>query len=116
MLKFLSSILITGSALFLISCGGTKLEPTCDGSQPTYDNEISPIIMATCSSTSSCHGSGASNLRGEITSYSEIFVLLENGKFQKRVLEKQTMPKGTTLTQEQINTIQCWVDNGYPEN
>ncbi len=64
---------------------------------------------------STCHSSGSK--RGDFTSYDGLKPDLDNGNFEKEVLIDQRMPRGSqTLTQEQINTIQCWVDNGYPEN
>jgi hypothetical protein len=30
-------------------------------------------------------------------------------------LEKQRMPEGRTLSSSQLNSLQCWVENGYKE-
>ncbi len=89
----------------VISCG--KQDPVCDGSQPTYDNEIGAIVTAECA-TGNCHPS--------YDSYSRIEGIINNGQFESVVLKNQTMPRGGKLSQSQINSIQCWVDNGYPEN
>ncbi len=104
------------TSLLLFSCGGEKLVPTCDGSNPVYDNEIETILFANCSSTSSCHGEGASKRKGEYITYEQFKVSLDDGSFQKDVFEKQNMPKKSVLLQQDIDLIQCWVDNGYPEN
>lgn len=79
----------------------------CDGSEPTYDNEIGAILTAECA-TGSCHPS--------YSSYSGLQGIINSGQFESVVLEKQTMPRGGNLSQSEINAIQCWVDNGYPEN
>lgn len=84
-----------------------KLTPVCDGSNPTYDNTIKSILDSRCGSTS-CHPN--------YTSYEGLSDILQNGEFRREVLTNQSMPQGSSLTQEQINKIQCWVDNGFPEN
>ncbi len=42
--------------------------------------------------------------------------IINNGEFESEVLTNQSMPRGSKLSQSDINAIQCWVDNGYPEN
>ncbi len=96
-----------------ISCEREKLDPECDGSQPTYNSAIKEIIDAKCTNFA-CHGSGSS--RGAFTTYAGLESVLNNGQFESRVLAIQDMPKNGSLSQEQINQIQCWVENGYPEN
>jgi len=39
-----------------------------------------------------------------------------NGQFKQHILIDQDMPKDGSLTQDQLNKIQCWVEAGYPEN
>ena len=97
--------LLVIAAISILSCG--KQDPVCDGSEPTYDNEIGAILTAECA-TSSCHPS--------YSSYNGLQGIIDNGEFESVVLEKQTMPRGGKLSQSKINAIQCWVDNGYPEN
>ena len=84
-----------------------KLSPSCDGSNPTYDGAIKTILDARCGSAS-CHPN--------YTSYDGLSGIRQNGDFKREVLTNQTMPQGSSLTQEQINKIQCWADDGYPEN
>ena len=84
-----------------------KLTPNCDGSNPTYDGAIKTILDARCGSAS-CHPN--------YTSYDGLSGIRQNGDFKREVLTNQTMPQGSSLTQEQINKIQCWADNGFPEN
>lgn len=84
-----------------------KLTPTCDGSSPTYQNTIKSIIDTKCA-TSNCHAS--------YSSYSGLRPALQNGSFRREVLVDQTMPQGSSLTQDQLNKIQCWVNNDFPEN
>ncbi len=104
-------------ALTISSCkkgGSTKLQPVCDGSHPTYVANIKTIIEGNCNS-SGCHNAGSSN--GDFTSFSGMNAVITNGKFRRQVLTDQTMPNGSTrLSQKNIDKIQCWVNDGYPEN
>ena len=84
-----------------------KLTPTCDGSVPTYQNTIKSIIDTKCA-TSNCHAS--------YSSYNGLQPALQNGSFRREVLVDQTMPQGSSLSQDQLNKIQCWANNGFPEN
>lgn len=94
--------------VFMVSC--KKSDPVCDGSQPTYESVVKSIIDNSCLT---CHGSGSSR---NFTTYPGLKPFLDNGRFKKLVLEEQTMPKGpATLSQNELNKIQCWVNNGYPE-
>lgn len=93
----------------IVSC--KKSDPVCDGSQPTYESVVQSIIDNSCLS---CHGNGSSR---NFTTYQRLKPFLDNGRFKKLVLEDQTMPKGPAkLSQDELNKIQCWVNNGYPEN
>lgn len=95
---------------FIFSC--KKTDPVCDGSNPTYHSAIKSIIDNSCIS---CHGAGSS--RGNFKAYQGLKPYLDNGKFKRLVLEEQVMPKGPAkLSPDELNKIQCWVNNGYPEN
>jgi hypothetical protein len=94
--------------LMIASC--KKTDPICDGSQATYETAIKYIIDKSCIS---CHGGASSR---NFTTYQGLKPWLDNGKFKKLVLDEQTMPKGPAkLSQDELNKIQCWVENGYPE-
>ena len=84
-----------------------KLTPSCDGSIPTYQSAVKSIIDTRCA-TSNCHPN--------YSTYDGLLPDLEGGDFKREVLVNQTMPQGSSLTQDQINTIQCWVTNDFPEN
>lgn len=102
--------------LFFPSCkkDDGKLSPQCDGSHPTYDTEIRAIITRNCMGAH-CHSVGSPH--GNWTVYSGMSVVIANGAFKREVLTDQTMPQGSAvLGQDEINKIQCWVNDGYPEN
>lgn len=104
-------VAVAGICLSLIACNkekdSGKLTPACDGSNPTYNSAIKSILDSRCGSAS-CHPN--------YTSYEGLSGILQSGDFKREVLTNQAMPEGSSLTQEQINKIQCWVDNGFPEN
>lgn len=105
----LSAIIVLGMS----SCGKNKLDPVCDGSDITYDNYIGALVESKCMG-GSCHSTGAGN--SDLTTYAKMQGQINNGNFAKEVLTKQTMPENSSLSQDELNKIQCWVDNGYPEN
>jgi hypothetical protein len=75
----------------------------------SWANEIKPIIENSCA-LSGCHnGSSRPDLRK-----------FENAKFYAKSMKSKTqdrsMPRDGTLTQQQIDLIACWVDDGAPEN
>ena len=112
----MNKALFTATTIFLLfSCNTNKLTPVCDGSTPTYEGEVEAIMMQSCSSTTSCHGTGCNKHRGELTTYAQVKASVDEGDFQKHVLVKQNMPKGSTLTQDEINIIQCWINSGATE-
>lgn len=111
MKKLTALIALASLTLAHSSCkkenGGGKLNPTCDGSHPTYQGEIKTILDTKC---------GSSNCHPNYTNYDGLRGILDGGDFRREVLVEQTMPKGTSLTQSQINLIQCWANDGFPEN
>jgi hypothetical protein len=74
-----------------------------------YAASISSIIQGNCA-ISGCHnGSQPPDFR--------VFKNIHDNAGQVKALTGNgTMPQGRTLTQEQINMIACWVDDGALEN
>lgn len=98
--------LIFGAAL-MGSCkkNNPKVTPVCDGSSPTYNSFVKSIMTSNCVG---CHS--------DMSTYAGLSNYLSNGKFKKEVLTNQTMPENGTLDASTLNRLQCWVDNGFPEN
>ena len=76
--------------------------PNCSGNTKSYKNDVAPLIQSYCGG---CHGqystySGASASSGSIRSS----------------IVSGSMPKGSTLTDDQKNKIVCWIDAGTPNN
>ncbi len=79
-----------------------------------YGADITPIINAKCAS-SGCHNGSAP---GNFTSYAGIKTYIDNGKVKDRVFVKKDMPVAglPQLTEDEKNSLQCWLDNGAPNN
>ena len=75
----------------------------------SWTNEIKPIMQVSCFK-SGCHNGSS---RPDLTKY-------ENAKFYATSIKSKTkdksMPRDGTLSQEQIDLIGCWVDDGAQEN
>jgi hypothetical protein len=100
-----SSLLI---AVLFSSC--KKDDVTCNGSTPTYNSTVKQILDSKCMS---CHGSGSSD--GDYSTYSKLSPILTSGKFEEEVLTKKSMPQGSSLSSDQLSTLRCWIDNGFPQ-
>ncbi|WP_341900821.1 hypothetical protein [Fluviicola taffensis] len=81
-----------------------KVTPVCDGTNATYNNTVKAIVNSSCVG---CHSS--------YSTYSGLSSITSNGQFTQHVLTDQDMPEGSSLTSDQLNKIQCWVNNGYPQ-
>lgn len=119
LLPLLFLVGLTWLQLTQSSCVNDKLpEPKpaeiCDSLQVTYDNQVAPIISASCS-FQGCHSSAAPI--GDYTDYVKMLPALNDSGFKRRVIEIMDMPDGgTTLSPEDFQILECWVSSGYPEN
>lgn len=75
--------------------------------------DVNPIIQASCANNIACHSSGSVNGPGALTSYTAIF----NSRTSIRsAVSSGSMPKNSTLSTSQKNSILCWIDGGAPNN
>jgi hypothetical protein len=75
----------------------------------SFSTDIAPIIETNCAITG-CHNG---------TQFPDFRVfnnIRENAPNIKTMTISRAMPENGTLTQAQINTISCWVDDGAPAN
>jgi hypothetical protein len=117
-MKIYISFIILISTI-IVSC--SKSSPTAsnpmnsslDCSVPkTFAANAAPVFQAKCA-LSGCHGAGSSNGPGELTTYQKIF----NARNDIRIaVVTRLMPQGGSLTDEQLNSIVCWIDSGAPNN
>jgi hypothetical protein len=84
----------------------------------SYTTDIRPIIESSCK-TGAGPGTGCHD--AWIDDYSQIKTQLDNGS-QDRVFTQMNMPmmpNGSgidSLTTNELEVMQCWIDQGYPEN
>ena len=95
------------------SPSSNPMESSLDCSVPkTFSANAAPVFQAKCA-LSGCHGAGSSNGPGELTTYQKIF----NARNDIRnAVVTRLMPMGGSLTNEELNSIVCWIDNGAPNN
>lgn len=95
--------------MIMISC---RKEEKVDCSTVTYSGIISQIISGNCISAG-CHGASSTN--GDFTGYPGLKASADNGSLRDRVVSKKDMPPGG-LSSATIKKIECWLDNGAPNN
>lgn len=84
----------------------------CSGVNATFTATVQPIIQANCT-TSGCHDASSTNGPGSLTSYDKV---KDASARIRRVVISREMPKGGSLSAEQIKSIVCWIDSGTPNN
>jgi len=113
------------SFLIIQACSTDVLPPStipdfCGSEAKSFELDVKPIILNSCA-YSGCHVQGSDS--GDFTSYNGILSSLENGKINSRALEIRDMPasyapagKPTSLTEEEIEILSCWIAQGFPDN
>lgn len=106
-ISIVSSLLVIALIVSVNSCkkknqDTTSYTPSCSGSTPSFSATVSPIFQSYCVS---CH-SNYSSYSQISSSASSIRTTIVNG----------SMPKGTSLSESQKNSIVCWIDAGKPNN
>ncbi|MDG1046464.1 MAG: hypothetical protein P8P81_07650 [Bacteroidia bacterium] len=116
----LASVLI----VLLSACGDddaivTTNQPQdlCDSIDITYSNDVAKILGDAGCSGVYCHGSGNGGFT--ISDYETTRASAENTKFLmaiKHEISVSPMPKsGNKLSDENIQKIECWIQNGFKE-
>jgi uncharacterized membrane protein len=106
-ISFLSGILIVASCSY-----DKELLSACGTTPSTFSANVMPLIQTRCA-TPQCHASGSTNIGGPFTNYDQIKAKASR---IREAVETGLMPKGSTLTQAEINMISCWVESGAPNN
>ena len=92
-----------------------EMEDLCEGIEPSYSNDIAPIISATCA-ISGCHVEGFAN--GDFTSYDGVNA--RASVINRRAVVQRNMPpsnsRGPDLNDAQRQLINCWIENGALDN
>lgn len=114
----LLSIAVMVITIFLVEActknkgGNPPFVPNCNGAATAFTANVLPIFQSVCSQTD-CHNSGSVNGPGPLTTYAEINAA--RGDIRAAIISG-FMPKNTTLSAPQKNSIICWVDAGAPNN
>jgi len=99
--------------------GGNTIPPpsptatSCASTPAKFSTDISAIIQSSCAISSGCHGNGSTNGPGPLTTFNQI---KNAAAFIKSEVVNKRMPLGGSLTNSQIQSISCWVDNGALNN
>ena len=78
----------------------------------SFENTVSEIINTNCA-IANCHGSGGSNSIKFLTLGD---IKQRAGKIKTRVNNKSMPPGDRSITQQEIDQISCWVDDGALDN
>jgi len=89
----------------------------CDSLDVLYSNDIAPMLADAGCSGGYCHGGGAGGFT--MNDYTTTKTSAESAKFLKAIRHEagaSPMPKtGGKLSDDQIQKIECWVQNGFRE-
>jgi len=107
----------------IVSCTYDKVPPEnveCGSGIITYETGPKAIMNRSCA-YSGCHVTG--NSSGDFSTFQGMKTRLDNGKFEKWVIEDRRMPpsdvpqgKPRFLTEEEILILKCWALEDFPEN
>ena len=84
----------------------------CAGVNAKFSTDVSPIIQSRCA-VSGCHDGSSTNGPGPLTTYERIRDA--SGKIKPAVVSR-IMPKGSSLSADEIKKIVCWIESGSPNN
>ena len=77
-------------------------------------SDVSLIINTSCAVTG-CHVSPTNAGGLDCSSYSAMKSVLDNGRFEQRVLIDQNMPPNGTLSTSDLDLLRQWRDNQFRE-
>ena len=117
------AILVIGITIlpvaFIVSCSKSGSDnddggaaTNCNAVSRTFATDVNPIIQTVCNQAG-CHASGSTNGPGQLTNYTEVFTARN---VIREAVRTGLMPKNTTLSTAQKNSIICWIDSGAPNN
>ena len=79
----------------------------------SYAQHVQPIISAHCA-IAGCHVTGFPPW--DFRAYEGVRAHVENGFFQSKVLEQKSMPPLDSLNEGELETLQCWFEQGALNN
>jgi hypothetical protein len=117
-LLFIMSIAIVVVVITACSKGSGNSESvpapsSCTAESAKFSTDVNPIIQSSCATGSGCHGNGSTNGPGPLTNFEQI----KNAASSiKSAVVSKLMPLVGSLSNAQIQSISCWVDNGALNN
>jgi hypothetical protein len=92
--------------------GGNPFVPNCVGAGVSFSADVFPVFQSVCGQ-SGCHNSGSVNGPGPLTTHAQIS---SAKSLIRAAIISGAMPKNTTLSVAQKNSIICWIDAGAANN
>jgi len=90
----------------------------CSGVTPTYTADIKPILDASCAK-SGCHDAITKANNYDLSAYGPASAISQGNRFLGAIQHKNgfsEMPQGgPKLSDDKIQQLTCWVENGSPE-
>lgn len=90
----------------------------CTGLTPTYTADVKPIMDNNCA-ISGCHNSSSKADGKDYSTYNSVKSGSSSNSFlgsMQHLSGYKSMPKGgSKLSDAQLKTISCWIENGTPE-
>ena len=81
----------------------------------TFSGQVNPIIQQNCA-ISGCHVANFPD--GDFTKFSDLHEKVTDGSFKNSVIDWNAprMPDNHKLPEENIRILQCWLNQGAPNN
>ncbi|MBX9783954.1 MAG: hypothetical protein K2X48_11755 [Chitinophagaceae bacterium] len=121
-MKKLAALFLLALIILISSCkksggggsggGNNNFTPNCTRAAANFTADVLPIFSSACSQ-GSCHNTGSINGPGALTNYNEINAA--KARIRTAVISG-FMPRNSTLTAAQKNSIICRIDSGAPNN
>ena len=111
----ISTAILILAAQTIVSCTYIRDEvtPQTCSTTPSFSVEVQPIVQMYCAYTIACHGSGSINGPGPLTSY---LTIKASADLIKNAVVSRRMPLGSSLPDQHIQTIKCWIELGSLNN
>jgi hypothetical protein len=103
----------------MTSCYKDQAAPVDCATTVSYSNEIKPILSSSCANGL---GPGTGCHDAWVLEYPGVLNAINIGTFESTIFDLQSMPKMPndfgidSLTNDELETIRCWLEQGYPNN
>ncbi len=86
----------------------------CDSANPTYTNNIAPLINQSCIG---CHGSSGASAGVSLTTYDLVKAQAVKGSLMGTLKQNgySLMPPGGKLSDCKLSQVDKWIRNGMPQ-